>query len=126
MNFVNCHGVKEGDHVVLHAGHFTVKFMPNEKLDLEPEHDYVLGVRPEFVHVGDQGIEATVISSLPSGMETTLSLAVKDITLSAVAFGSVDFKMDSTVHFNFEGNRYVLFDKETQNKLGLGSLEIVE
>ena len=90
------------------------------------EGDYVLGVRPEFVEVkGDEGIEGTVISSLPSGMETTLSLAVKDITLSAVAFGSVDFAMDSVIHFGFAGDRYILFDAQSTENLGLGSLQIL-
>ena len=78
------------------------------------------------LRISDEGIESKVISSLPSGMETTLSLGVGSVTLSAVAFGSVDFAMDSIVKFNFEGDRYVLFDKESEQNLSLGSLEIVE
>ena len=126
MNFVKCHGHTEGDHLILNTQKFKVIFTPNEKVELQPEHEYILGIRPEFIHVSNEGVEARVVSSLPSGMETTLALAVDDIVFSAVAFGSVDFAMDSTVRFNFEGNRYVLFDKETEEKIVLGSLEIIE
>ena len=126
MNFIECHGKKKGDRLELTCGHFDVLLMPNNKIEFKEEGDYVLGIRPEFVKIVDKGVEGTVISSLPSGMETTLSISSKDITLSAVAFGSIDFAMDSKINFGFEGNRYVLFDKETANKITLGSLEIIE
>jgi len=126
MNFVEVHGKKEGNKILLNHDKFTLRFTPNDAIDVKEEADYVLGIRPEFIKVSDQGIESKVISSLPSGMETTLTLGVGDINLSAVVFGSVDFAMDSVVHFGFEGNRYVLFDKQSQEKLTLGSLEIVK
>lgn len=126
MNFVNCHGKKQGDRIVLSTRSFECEFTPNDKIDVPQESEYVLGIRPEFVNITEDGLEATVISSLPSGMETTLSLAVDDITLAAVAFGSVDFAMDSKVRFNFSGNRYVLFDGASQNKLSLGSLKVIK
>ena len=126
MNFISCHGIKKDQAVELTCRHFSVRFTPNQPLALPAEGDYVLGVRPEFVKVSaDEGIEGTVVSSLPSGMETTLSLAVKDITLSAVAFGSIDFAMDSVIHFGFEGDRYILFDAQSTENLGLGSLQIL-
>ena len=126
MNFVECHGRKKGDKIVLSTKSFECEFTPNDSIDVPEENDYVLGIRPEFVNISDEGLEATVISSLPSGMETTLSLAVDDITLAAVAFGSIDFAMDSKVRFNFSGNRYVLFDKASTNKLSLGSLKVIK
>lgn len=125
MNFVNCKGTKKGNSVVLDAGEFKLCFTPNTEVEFEEEHEYVLGIRPEFVKISDTGVDGKVISSLPSGMETTLSIAAGDINLSAVVFGSIDFKMDSDVKFNFEGDRYVLFDAKSTDKIALGSLEIV-
>ena len=125
MNFVDVKGTVKDNGLLLVNDHFKVHFTPNEKIELK-DGNYVLGIRPEFVKISDEGIESKVISSLPSGMETTLSLGVGSVTLSAVAFGSVDFAMDSIVKFNFEGDRYVLFDKESEQNLSLGSLEIVE
>ncbi len=124
MNFVKCHGVKEGNSVVLDAKSFKLRFTPNNEVELKDENEYVLGIRPEFVKITDNGISAKVVSSLPSGMETTLVIAVDDISLSAVEFGSVDYAMDSNVKFGFEGNKYVLFEQESTDKIALGSLEI--
>ena len=126
MNFVEMHGVRKGDDVLLENKEFKLLFKPNDPIDIKEENDYVLGIRPEFIKIADKGIRSSVISSLPSGMETTLSLGVGDIVLSAVVFGSIDFAMESTEYFDFEGNGYVLFDKESQEKLTLGSLKIVE
>jgi len=126
MNFVDCKGRKVGNKVELKSAHFDVLFTPNDKVDIpEEEKDYVLGIRPEHLHIVEKGgLEGTVVSSLPTGMDTILALAVEGITLSAVAFGSIDYAMDSKIRFDFEGDRYVLFDKETTNKISLGSLEI--
>ena len=54
----------------------------------------------------------------------SLSLDAEGITLSAVAFGSIDFAMDSRIRFTFEGDRYLLFDKESGEQICLGSLEL--
>ncbi len=125
MNFVQMHGTKKGNDLLLSHDSFKLLFTPRNPVAFEDDHEYVLGIRPEFVKITDSGIESRVISSLPSGMETTLSLGVDDIVLSAVAFGSVDFAMESKEYFNFEGDRYVLFDKETEERIALGSLKIV-
>lgn len=126
MNFVECTGKKDGNSVVLTSSAFTARFTPNEEVELAEENEYVLGIRPEFVKITEEGVEAKVVSSLPSGMETTLVIASDDVTLSAVEFGSVDYAMDSTVHFGFEGNKYVLFEKSSTEKVSLGSLELVK
>ena len=127
MNFVEMHGKKNGDSIILENDDMKLRFTPNDKIDIKDENEYVLGIRPEFIRISDKekGIESKVISSLPSGMETTLSLRTGKTTLSAVAFGSIDFAMDSTEFFDFEGKGYVLFDKESTNKLSLGSLQII-
>ena len=125
MNFIQCHGKVYGDSIDLNCKHFAVRFTPNHPIDLN-DGEYVLGIRPEFVVVDEKcSIEGRVISSLPSGMETTLSLAVNDVTFSAVAFGSIDFAMDSIIHFGFSGDRYVLFDASSTKMITLGSLEVL-
>lgn len=125
MNFVDVEGVKEGDHLNLLSAHFHSKFTPNKAVDIKDKGNYVLGIRPEFIHVKDKGIEGTVISSLPSGMETTLTIEVEGIQLRCVAFGSIDFAMDSKIKFAFEGNNYLLFDKESGEQIVSGKLEAV-
>ena len=111
--------------IELKTQHFDVVFHPNTPVDLAGGKQYVLGIRPEFVKVVKEGgIEGRVVSSLPTGMDTVLSLDTKGVTLSAVAFGSVDYAMDSIIRFTFEGDHFVLFDKETTEQIALGKLEL--
>ena len=125
MNFIDCTGkVAEGG-VELRNAHFDVVFHPNTPVNFENDRKYVLGIRPEFVKIVETGgVEGKVISSLPTGMDTVLSLEAEGVVLSAVAFGSVDYPMDSVIRVDFEGDRYVLFDKETTEMIALGSLEL--
>ena len=125
MNFLDCTGTVVEGGIELKTEHFDVVFHPNTPVEFAGGKQYVLGIRPEFVKVVDQGgIEGRVISSLPTGMDTVLSLDTKGVTLSAVAFGSVDYAMDSIIRFTFEGDHFVLFDKESTEQIALGKLEL--
>jgi multiple sugar transport system ATP-binding protein len=126
MNLIKCTGSASNGIIKLESSHFDVDFKPNTEINVPAEKkNYVLGVRPEYVHImEDGGVEGTVVSSLPTGMDTILTLNVSGVSLSAVAFGSIDFAMDSAVRFGFKGNRYVLFDGDTGEKIALGSLAL--
>ena len=85
----------------------------------------VVGIRPEYIHIDeDGGQEATVYSTLPSGMETTVKLDVKGTPLTAVVFGDVDYPVDAKVKFAFH-KAAVLFDKETGRNIARGPLKLV-
>ena len=104
---------------------FSLLFHPNSPAEIRSGQELVLGIRPEAVKiVPSGGIESKVISSLPTGLDTILSLNARGTILSAIDFGIVDYKMDSIIRFTFEGNRFVLFDKESTNQITLGSLSL--
>lgn len=84
-----------------------------------------IGIRPEFVTMDKNGkLEGEVLSSLPSGMETTLRLKVKDFVFSSVLFGSLDFKVGEKIPLSLSGESFVLFDSNG-DYAGEGSLEIM-
>ena len=84
-----------------------------------------IGIRPEFVTMDKNGkLEGEVLSSLPSGMETTLRLKVKDFVFSSVLFGSLDFKVGEKIPLSLSGESFVLFDSNG-DYAGEGSLEIL-
>ena len=83
--------------------------------------DVVLGVRPEFIRLGTGGMEGKVYAALPAGMETTVQMTVGDQLVTSVEFGSVDYKVNSPMRFDFHGKGLILFDKKTGKKLGRGS-----
>ena len=85
----------------------------------------VVGIRPEYIHIDEDGVkEATVYSTLPSGMETTVKLDVNGTSLTAVVFGDVDYPVDAKVKFAFH-KAAVLFDKETGKNLARGKLTLL-
>ena len=81
----------------------------------------VLGVRPEFIRLGTGELEAKVYAALPAGMETTVQMTVGEQMVTSVEFGSVDYKANSPMRFEFHGSGLILFDKKSGRKLGRGS-----
>ncbi|MCI6378127.1 MAG: ABC transporter ATP-binding protein [Clostridiales bacterium] len=83
----------------------------------------VLGVRPEFLPIRDNGsLSGTIYSTLPTGMETTVKAECGGAMLTSVVFGSVDYAIDTEVKLEIVGDGIVLFDKESGNSVGVGSV----
>lgn len=103
-------------------------FESNELIDLTAG-EAVLGIRPEFVEIvsdDQEGIDASVYSSLPSGMETTVKIKLGETILTSVVFGIIDYPMDTPIRINFKGDRIVLFDKATSQRITDGKLIIAK
>ena len=85
----------------------------------------VVGVRPEFLPIREQGaIEGRIYSTLPAGMETTVKAQCGDTMLTSVVFGSVDYPVDAAVRMDVTGESIVLFDKASGKRVSVGKLEI--
>jgi ABC-type sugar transport system ATPase subunit len=87
-----------------------------------PFANVVVGVRPEFLVIGDSGVKGNVHATLPSGMETTVKIRYGDLMLTSVVFGGVDYAIEQEIFFNFRGNGILLFDKKTGKRLCAGEL----
>ncbi|MCR4706341.1 MAG: ABC transporter ATP-binding protein [Clostridiales bacterium] len=120
MNFLP--GRLSADGTVRFGG-FSARFEPPEDFHLS-DRNVVIGIRPEYIHIGEEGAEATVYSTLPSGMETTVRLHVGDTVLTAVVFGDVDYPADSRVRFTLH-KAAVLFDEKTGENLARGALQLI-
>ncbi len=117
MNFVDGHITGDG---VLTFGGIGVRFTPFNAVTLG-ERDVVVGIRPEYIRIGDGDMEGTVYSTLPSGMETAVKLNVNGVSLTSVVFGDVDFPVDKKVRFSFN-KATVLFDRDSGRSLARGAL----
>ena len=85
----------------------------------------VLGVRPEFLPIQDNGaVEGHVYSTLPTGMETTVKVACGDTMLTSVVFGNVDYPVDMSIRLSINGSGLMLFDKRSGNAVGQGSVTV--
>ena len=102
-----------------------VNELEKEEKPAPTRRDYVLGVRPEFVHICDDGaIQGEVFSAMPTGMETTLKIRVGGFLLTAVVFGGVIYKIGQQVRLNFSGENIMLFSRENGRHIANGSMTL--
>ena len=123
MNFLDASARKTGGTTAeLSFCGLTRTFTAGAPLGELPK-DVVLGIRPEFLTIdGDGDVEATVYSTLPAGMETTVKLRLGGGLITCVVFGGIDFPVDTKVRFSFKGSDMLLFDRESRALLAVGSL----
>ncbi|MCM1289914.1 MAG: ABC transporter ATP-binding protein [Corallococcus sp.] len=123
MNFIDGKAVVKGNEAAIEAlgQKFTFK---SDAIDAEGELDVVLGVRPEFLRLERGESFGKIYATLPAGMETTVKLAVGDSVLTSVVFGGVDYPVNQEVNYEIVGDKIVLFNKESQNKIGIGTLTL--
>ncbi len=105
---------------------FGIEASFESKEDFEPlSEDVVIGVRPEFLPIRENGkIQGLAYSTLPSGMETTVKINLDGDILSAVQFGLIDYKTDEVIRFDIISDHIVIFDKGSQVRLGIGEIKI--
>ena len=121
MNFIDGH---LGEGGALTFGGLKATFEPYNAVTLD-ERDVIVGIRPEHVSIEPDGaLEATVYSTLPSGMETTVKLNVNGSTLTSQVFGDVDFTLDKKVRFSFRKTA-MLFDRESGRAIARGAMQLL-
>ena len=87
--------------------------------------DFVLGIRPEAIDIDENGsLSAEIYSSMPTGMETTVRLALNNYLLTGVMFGVLTYALGDRVTFNLKGDDIVLFSRKNGKMIGIGHLEV--
>ena len=123
MNFIDGTAEVDGATAQLTFGSLHGAFTAKEPISLTGK-DVVVGIRPEYIRISDEGTRhATVYSTLPAGMETTVKLDVEGTMLTAVVFGDVDYPVDCPVKFDFSKTA-ILFDRATGKNVACGTLEL--
>ena len=123
MNFIEGTAEVNGAAAQLTFGSLHGTFTAKEPISLTGK-DVVVGIRPEYIRISDEGTRhATVYSTLPAGMETTVKLDVEGTMLTAVVFGDVDYPVDCPVKFDFSKTA-ILFDKASGQNVACGTLEL--
>jgi len=88
------------------------------------QDDFVIGVRPEFLEIRDDGaLEAEVYSSMPTGMETTVRVRIGHFLLTGVIFGPAIYKIGEKVRVAFESDTIMLFSRKNGRLIAQGSLQ---
>lgn len=124
MNFLDATMKKTGENTAeLTFGGIRTRYTAEAAL---PEHmeNVVLGIRPEHIGILEDGsMKASIYTTLPTGMETTVKIRLGEQILSAVVFGSVDYAVDQPIALQFLDSQILLFDKATGDRIAVGKLE---
>ena len=87
------------------------------------ENDFVIGVRPEFLQIHENGaFSGEIYSSMPTGMETTVRINIGNYLLTGVVFGDVTFEIGSKIKFDINTENILLFSRKTQRLICKGQL----
>ena len=87
--------------------------------------DFVIGIRPEAIKVAADGVlDGIIYGAMPTGMESTLKIAIGNYLLTGVVFGSTIYQIGETEKINIDGNDILLFDKVSGKVIATGSLEV--
>ena len=90
------------------------------------EDDLIIGVRPEFLELREDGpIEGEIYSAMPTGMETTVKVQIGEYLLTGVVFGGVMYELGQKIRFGFRGDDIVLFSKKNGRFITQGRLDIL-
>ena len=123
MNFIPGQAERqEGDRLTLRLLGRTAEYMGSGLPSMQGKQ-VTLGIRPEFLPIREGGaLTASVYSTLPAGMETTVKLRCGEDMLTSVVFGSVDYPVDTEIGLDAVGKDILLFDGESGQRLSTGSL----
>ena len=124
MNFLDATMKKTGEKTAeLTFGGIRTRYTAEVALP-EKLENVVLGIRPEHIGILEDGsMKASIYTTLPTGMETTVKIRLGEQILSAVVFGSVDYAVDQPIALRFLDSQILLFDKATGDRIAVGKLE---
>lgn len=124
MNFLDATMKKTGEKTAeLTFGGIRTRYTAEAALP-EKLENVVLGIRPEHIGILEDGsMKASIYTTLPTGMETTVKIRLGEQILSAVVFGSVDYAVDQPIVLRFLDSQILLFDKATGDRIAVGKLE---
>jgi multiple sugar transport system ATP-binding protein len=126
MNFIKTQYIENKDGMIkLESDDLSFEFTPNKPLTVKIEKgdQLVIGLRPEHIEIEENGSANSLIySTLPSGLETVIKLKIKNTSLTSVAFGGVDYKVNAPISTNFNSNKYILFNKNSRENISMGTI----
>jgi len=127
MNFVEVECQEVGPETIQLASEDLIfTFTPvSSQPALKMGQKLVLGLRPESIRLSENGaVRGNIYSALPSGMETTVILKIRNSLFTSVVFGGLDFPVDGEIGLELDHDNYILFDRSSRENIATGTLSV--
>lgn len=119
MNFLNVHTEKGDSNLFIHGGNYKLSLSDRFKNKLKPDTKYILGIRPERVHVSSNKndfsesvmAKVDVFENLGEINQLTMKLG-EEIIITEIE-PNIKFNQDAEVYIHFDANHMHLFDVNT-------------
>ena len=87
--------------------------------------DLVIGVRPEYLKLSPDGeLTGEMYGVMPTGMESTIKIAVGNYLLTGVIFGSELYQIGQKHAFSMDGDNILLFDRKSGRYIAAGTIRV--
>lgn len=101
----------------------TKDYLSVKQQEIPNQNDFVIGVRPEFIKIHENGqFSGEVYSSMPTGMETTIRINIGEYIMTGVVFGNITFDIGSSIKFDIDTNHIQLYSTKTQKLICKGKM----
>lgn len=88
------------------------------------DDDFVLGIRPELIELDENGaLDGEIYGAMPTGMESTIKVRIRDYLLTSVIFGNLNFRIGTQIRMTIASSRIMLFERSSGKLITLGSLK---
>lgn len=89
------------------------------------DEDFVIGIRPECLKIRDNGaLDGVIYGAMPTGMESTIKIAVGNFLLTAVDFGNTLYQINDTKKLDIASNNILLFDRKSGRCICAGAVTV--
>ena len=89
------------------------------------DEDFVLGIRPECIKIRDNGaFDGIIYGAMPTGMESTIKIAVGNFLLTAVDFGNTLYQINDNKKVDIDSNNILLFDRKSGKAICAGKVTV--
>ena len=87
------------------------------------DEDFVIGIRPECLKIKDEGaLDGVIYGAMPTGMESTIKIAIGNYLLTAVDFGNTLYQINDKKKVEISSNNILLFDRKSGKCICAGSV----
>jgi inositol-phosphate transport system ATP-binding protein len=117
MNFIDVEVVREnGDYHARRPG-FDVVVPPERGEKAISRGQVVLGIRPEDVHVAEQGVAGDIYVVEPLGRDDLIDVRVGDAEIRVLADPGLHLAMNQPVHLQLNTHKVQFFDPKSEQSL---------